>query len=31
MSLGQDVEIVVREKPIDHPKAHISVTAANSP
>jgi predicted XRE-type DNA-binding protein len=28
MSLGQDVEIVVRDKPLDHPKAHISVIAA---
>lgn len=27
MSLGQDVEIIVRDKPIDHPKAHISVIA----
>jgi len=24
MLLGQDVEIVVRDKPSDHPKAHIS-------
>ena len=29
MSLGQDVEIVVRDKPLDHPKAHISVVAAS--
>lgn len=28
MLLGQDVEIVVRNKPTDHPKAHISVIAA---
>jgi predicted XRE-type DNA-binding protein len=28
MLLGQDVEIVVRDKPSDHPKAHISVVAA---
>lgn len=28
MLLGQDVEIVVRDKPSDHPKAHISVIAA---
>lgn len=28
MSLGQDVEIVVRDKPLDQPKAHISVIAA---
>jgi hypothetical protein len=28
MLLGQDVEIVVRDKPIDHPKAHISVIGA---
>lgn len=26
--LGQDVEIVVRDKPRDHPKAHISVVTA---
>ena len=25
MLLGQDVEIVVRDKPKDHPKAHINV------
>ena len=25
MLLGQDVDIVVRDKPNDHPKAHISV------
>jgi len=29
MSLGQDVEIVVRDKPLDHPKAHISVVSAS--
>lgn len=29
MQLGQDVDIVVRDKPSDHPKAHISVVAAN--
>ena len=29
MLLGQDVEIVVRDKPSDHPKAHISVVAAH--
>ena len=28
MLLGQDVEIIVRDKPIDHPQAHISVVAA---
>ena len=28
MLLGQDVDIVVRDKPSDHPKAHISVVAA---
>ena len=28
MSLDQDVEIVVRDKPLEHPKAHISVIAA---
>ncbi len=28
MSLGQDVDIVVRDKPIDHPTAHISVVTA---
>lgn len=28
MLLGQDVEIVVRDKPIDQPKAHISVIAS---
>ena len=27
MSLDQDVDIVVRDKPLDHPKAHISVIA----
>lgn len=26
--LGQDVEIVVRDKPSDHPQAHISVIVA---
>jgi len=31
MLLGQDVEIVVRDKPRDHPKAHISVIAAAHP
>ncbi len=29
MLLGQDVEIIVRDKPSDHPKAHISVIAAS--
>jgi len=29
MLLGQDVEIVVRDKPSDHPKAHISVVSAS--
>jgi predicted XRE-type DNA-binding protein len=29
MQLGQDVDIVVRDKPSDHPKAHISVVTAN--
>jgi predicted XRE-type DNA-binding protein len=29
MSLGQYVDIVVRDKPSDHPKAHISVVAAH--
>jgi hypothetical protein len=29
MQLGQDVDIVVRDKPSDHPKAHISVVAAD--
>jgi predicted XRE-type DNA-binding protein len=29
MQLGQDVDIVVRDKPSDHPKAHISVVVAN--
>lgn len=29
MSLGQDVEIVVRDKPLDHSKAHISVVSAS--
>ena len=28
MSLGQDVEIVVRDKPLEHSKAHISVIVA---
>ena len=28
MLLGQDVDIVVRDKPSDHPKAHISVVVA---
>ncbi len=28
MLLGQDVDIVVRDKPSNHPKAHISVVVA---
>lgn len=28
MQLGQDVDIVVRDKPSDHPKGHISVVVA---
>lgn len=28
MQLGQDVDIVVRDKPSNHPKAHISVVVA---
>lgn len=28
IALGQDVEIVVRDKPSHHPQAHISVVAA---
>jgi len=28
IALGQDVEIVVRDKPIHHPQAHISVVVA---
>ena len=28
MQLGQDVDIVVRDKPSDHTKAHISVVTA---
>jgi hypothetical protein len=28
MQLGQDVDIVVRDKPSDHQKAHISVVVA---
>lgn len=30
MSLGQDVDIIVRDKPDNHPKAHISVIACGS-
>ncbi len=30
MSLGQDVDIVVRDKPEDHTRAHISVSGAQT-
>ncbi|POZ53670.1 helix-turn-helix domain-containing protein [Methylovulum psychrotolerans] len=30
MSLGQDVDIIVRDKPDNHTKAHISVIACGS-
>lgn len=30
MLLGQDVDIIVRDKPSNHPKAHISVLAASN-
>lgn len=30
MLLGQDIDIVVKDKPSDHPKAHISVVLATN-